>query len=119
MVVLVAEDNARMRALMIRLLFDRIPGTHTVHEAADGAEAVEIYERYHPDWVLMDIDMKPVDGLTASRRILRSHPDARIIIVSNYDDAVFRSAARGMGTMAFISKSHLNDVTLILSQQPV
>ncbi len=119
MVVLVAEDNARMRGSIIRFLFDTIPGTHTVHEAADGGEAVEIYERYHPDWVLMDIDMKPVDGLTASRSILGSHPDARIIIVSNYDDAVFRSAAERMGTMAFVSKSHLSDVTLFLKQRPV
>ncbi len=112
--VLIAEDNTRMRESIKRFLSTRLPGHHTVIEAADGGEAIECYERMHPDWVLMDIAMEPVDGLAASRAILRSHPEAKIIILTNYDEARYRAVANEIGTKAFILKEHLGDILSIL-----
>jgi two-component system response regulator DegU len=76
-----------------------------------------MYEQQRPDWVLMDIQMEPVDGLIASRMILAAHPDAKIIILTNYDDPGYRQAARQLGTRAFILKEHLADIAAILSEQ--
>ena len=115
MIFLIAEDNARMRESIKRYLHSRIPDHHTVVEAEDGGQAVECYERMHPDWVLMDIAMEPVDGLAASRAILGAHPEAKIIILTNYDEARYRAAAREIGTKAFILKEHLGDILPLLS----
>jgi two-component system response regulator DegU len=119
MMFLVAEDNAQMRDSIKRYLSTRIPDRHTVYEAGDGAEAIELYERFRPDWVLMDIAMEPIDGLTASRRILEMHPDANIIILTNYDDAGYRAAAKKAGTKAFVLKEHLSTIGSILSPHQV
>jgi NarL family two-component system response regulator LiaR len=115
-IFLIAEDNARMRESIKRYLHTKIPQHHTIVEAEDGGEAIECYERMHPDWVLMDIAMDPVDGLAASRAILGAHPEAKIIILTNYDEVRYRAAAKEIGTKAFILKENLGDVVSILSQ---
>ena len=50
----------------------------SVHEATDGAEAEVAYEWQLPDWVIMDVQMRPVGGLAATRQITARHP-ARVI----------------------------------------
>jgi len=119
MTFLIAEDSSRMRESIKRYLFAKIPNHHTIFEAADGGEAIELYDRVLPDWVLMDIAMEPVDGLEATQAILAAHPDARIIILTNYDDAGYRAAAKKAGTTAFVLKEHLSDIYSILSPEPV
>jgi DNA-binding NarL/FixJ family response regulator len=116
---LIAEDNARMRESIKRYLCSKIPDHHTVVEATDGGEAIELYERVHPDWVLMDIGMEPMDGLAASRVIRAAHPDAKIIILTNYDEVRYRTAAREAGAKAFILKEHLGDILSILSPDAI
>jgi len=103
-----------MRASIKRFLSTRIPNHHTIFEASDGSEAVELYEREHPDWVLMDIMMEPMDGLAASRRIISAHPDAKIIILTNFADKHTRQAAEEAGVRAFLPKEQLNDITSVL-----
>jgi len=116
MVFLIADDNVRMRESIKRFLLTRMPNHHTVHEAADGGAAIALYDREHPDWVLMDIVMEPVDGLSASRVIMAAHPDAKIIILTSYDDQRYRTAAKEAGTKAFVLKEHLSEIPLILSE---
>jgi DNA-binding NarL/FixJ family response regulator len=117
MIFLIAEDNARMRDSIKSYLQTKIPNHHTIHEGADGTEAIEIYGRVHPDWVLMDIAMEPMDGLTASRTIVAQHPDAKIIILTGYDEARYRIAAKEAGARAFVLKEHLSDVLSIISRE--
>ena len=117
MTFLIAEDSVRMRASIREYLSTKIPNHHTVVEATNGSEAIELYERAHPDWVLMDIQMEPVDGLVASQTILAAHPDAKIIILTNYSDSGYRQAAKAMGTRAFVLKEHLNEIPVILSRR--
>lgn len=115
MTFLIAEDNIQMRQSIKRFLLKNVPNPHTFYEAADGSEAVQLYNRFSPDWVLMDIEMEPMDGLTASRTILAAHPAAKIIVVTIFDDAGYRKAAQEAGTIAFVSKDHLHDLPTILS----
>ena len=67
MVFLIADDSSKMRASFKRMITHSVPDHHTVVEAADGSAAIRMYDEVHPDWVLMDIKMEPVDGLSASR----------------------------------------------------
>jgi DNA-binding NarL/FixJ family response regulator len=115
MTFLIVEDNIQMRQSIKRFLLKAVPNHHTFYEASDGGEAVNLYDRFSPDWVLMDIEMLPMDGLTASKTILTNHPSAKIIVLTSYDDAGYRKAAHDAGTLAFISKEHLNELNTVLS----
>jgi len=111
---MIVDDNPRMRE-MIRRVVGKMRNIMTIHECADGREAVALYRKVQPDWVLMDIQMEPVDGLTASRNIKASYPDARIIIVSAFGDATYREAAGSAGVYAFVLKENLSEIPAILA----
>ncbi len=111
MKVLIVEDNAVMRRLIAYVVGDL---ADSIVECDDGAEALAAYERHRPDWVLMDIEMPRVDGLTATRRITRAYPNAAIIIVSNYDDAFLRTEARAAGARVYLLKENLTEVHAML-----
>lgn len=115
MTVLIADDNARFRRLLRTLLEGT---TSIVAEAANGTEAVQLYHRHHPDWVLMDIRMTILDGLKATMEILAEDPAARILIVSHYDDEQSRAAAREAGAAGFVSKENIADILTFMGTGP-
>ena len=113
--ILIADDNADVRR-MIRTLVEH--NDNDFVEAADGSEAISAYELHRPDWILMDINMRPVDGLTAMRTILQKDPNARVIIVSQHQDARTRDTALEMGAQAFVGKSDLMQLQQLLTKRP-
>ena len=112
--ILIADDNEGVRRMIRSLVEDR---DANVIECSDGQAAIEIFERQLPDWVLMDINMHPVDGLTAMRTILEKHPDAQIIIVSQHQDARTRETALAMGAHAFVGKEDLMELRELVARK--
>lgn len=110
---LVVEDNPAMRAL-IRSLVEGIGWS--VHECADGERAVPLYARVRPDWVLMDVKLPGMDGIAATRAILRSDPSARIVIVTEHRDEYYRRAASAAGAVGFLLKEHLLELPNLLGE---
>ncbi len=110
-VVLIVDDSQPMREL-IKMTLAGV--AEIVGECADGADALSAYERLRPDWVLMDIEMKGVDGITATRQIKAAYPQARIMIVTDYNDDDLRRAAREAGACQYIVKENLLDILEIL-----
>ena len=111
MKILIVEDNPTVRKLIRRATTDI---ADEMFEREDGADALAAYETCHPDIVLMDVKMPRMDGLTATRQVLRSHPKARIVIVTDYDDDELRRAAREAGACAYALKNNLTDLEAIL-----
>ena len=104
MKILIVEDNQPMRRIIRRVVNDV---ADEVIECSDGAQAFALYAEQLPDWVLMDIEMAEVDGISATHQIKAGFPNANILIVTNYDDAGLREAANEAGACGFILKDNL------------
>ena len=79
-------------------------GGEIVGEAGDGCTAITEYDRTMPDMVLMDITMPQMEGIEAAERIVRSHPDARIVMVSSVGYQENIVAALQKGARHFVQK---------------
>lgn len=110
---LIVEDNPQMRHLIKLFLSDL---ADEIIEREDGDEALTAYRECHPDWVLMDIRMERMDGLSALRQLLVAFPDARIVMLTQYDDSALRQVAHEGGAVAYIEKENLFLLREILAQ---
>jgi len=112
--LLIVEDNLKMRRMIKSIvggLADRID------ECEDGDEALALYAKNRPDWVLMDIHLKETNGIEATREITSIFQEAKIIIVTSYNDEHFRESAREAGAVDYIMKENLLDILPIIQQQ--
>ncbi len=102
--VLIADDHEVVRRGLVSLLQDR-PGWEVCGEAADGREAVEKAIELKPDISIPDIGMPALNGLEATRQILKALPNARVLILTLYDsDEVVREVLSA-GARGFLLKS--------------
>lgn len=109
--VLIIEDNELMR----RLLHNVVAAlAEDVFECEDGAQALTAYIAHRPDWVLMDLQMPRLDGIAATRQIRADFPKAKVVMVTDYDDAKFRLAAAEAGACAFVLKENLLELRALL-----
>ncbi len=99
---LVVDDSVFARknvAKMVEAFGGEIAG-----EAGDGCTAITEYDRATPDMVLMDITMPQMEGIEAAERIVRAHPDARIVMVSSVGYQENIVAALQKGARHFVQK---------------
>ena len=113
MKILIADDSLPVRR-MIRRMVART--CDEVYECADGLSALSVYQRQRPDWTLMDLKMPQMDGLAVTREICALHPSARVIVVTNYDDAMLREEARAAGAFAYFAKDDLSKLRAVLRE---
>ncbi len=99
--VLIADDKRTTRQ-GIKALLARLPEIEVVGEATDGQKAVTLTAVHHPDVVLMDVNMSPVNGLEATRQIKRQWPAVKIIILTLHPQ--YRQQALAVGADAFLLK---------------
>ncbi len=94
--VLIVDDALFMRA-MIRDILEQTGRFAVVGEASNGIEALALFRELRPDLVTMDIVMPEMDGIQATREILRLDPGATIVICSalGQEDLVIESIAAG------------------------
>ena len=112
MKVLIIDDSEPMRRMIKTFVADLV---QDVIERSDGSEALAAYREHQPDVVFMDLKLKTMDGLTATRQIKASYPNARIVIVSQWDDAALRAQARSAGAEDYVGKSDLQPLRRILA----
>jgi DNA-binding NarL/FixJ family response regulator len=81
--VLIADDQALVR-VGLRKILEAEPETSVVGEASDGEDAVTAARELRPDVVLMDIRMPVLDGIEATRRIVRAQAGTRVLILTTF-----------------------------------
>ena len=114
MKVLIVDDNPQARQMIIDYVLSE---TDEFRECEDGAEALSVYAEFQPDFVLMDWEMKEVNGLTATKNIIAEFPNAKILIVSNFDDPDLRQAAKQAGAIGYLRKENILELNRILNKQ--
>jgi len=101
--VLIVDDQALVRVGLRKILESELD-TAVAGEAADGEEAVREVRRLRPDVVLMDIRMPVLDGIEATRRIVKDQPRTRVLILTTFGlDAYVYDALRA-GASGFMLK---------------
>src|SRR3954452_25564473 len=101
--VIVADDDPFARRVIKGVL--QAAGLIVVAEAKDGNEAVELAVYYRPDVVVMDVVMPRVDGILATRRILKQVPDQLVVVLTGSDeDDELGLLAVEAGAVGFLSK---------------
>ena len=101
--VLIADDDDLMRAGLAELLTVD-PGIEVAGQAATGREAVEQARRLTPDVVLMDVRMPDLDGIAATRELARAAPEARVLILTTFEQDDYVFGALRAGASGFLLK---------------
>jgi DNA-binding NarL/FixJ family response regulator len=101
--VALVDDEAMIR-VGLRLVLMGEPDIEVVGEASDGVEALDLVARTRPDVVLIDVRMPRMDGLEASRRLVRDHPESKVIVLTTFDEDAHVAAALRAGVSGFLLK---------------
>jgi CheY-like chemotaxis protein len=112
--LLIVDDQANSRELIRGFL--NMPGI-TFQECASGNDAVAAAREFKPHWITMDIKMPGLDGFETTRAIKQAHPEARVLIVTSFNDPHFRRLADSAGAAGFILKENLLALRLMLERE--
>jgi two-component system, NarL family, response regulator DevR len=101
--VILVDDHEIVRLGLMTLINDH-PDMEIVGEAGTASEAYQAYERLRPDVVLMDVRLTGEGGIEATRRIIESFPDARIVMLTSYADEDLVLKAIRAGAVGYVLK---------------
>jgi DNA-binding NarL/FixJ family response regulator len=104
--ILLCDDNDNFRKLLTEYV-NSIPGAVVVGEAIDGVDVIDKTELLDPDLVLMDLSMPNQSGLDATKTIKDKWPGKAVIILTLYEDSVYKELADEFNADGFIAKSSI------------
>lgn len=107
--VLLVDDHAVVREGYRRLL-DLETDMRVSGEAADAAQAYQRFCTQPPDVVVMDLSLPGASGIEAMRRMLAREPDARVLMFSVHEEAIFVRRALDAGALGYVTKASAPDV---------
>ncbi len=106
---LLLVDDQRLMRDGLRTILELEPDMEVVGEARDGQEALDRYAELQPDVVLMDIRMPVMDGVTAIARLHERSPNAKVIILTTFDDDEYVFEGLRAGALGYLLKDVSGD----------
>jgi len=101
--VMVVDDHELVRTGITRILNDA-PGIRVVAEAGSGEEAIKVVNETHPEVLLMDVSMPGIGGLEATRKLIQSDSNLKVIVVSIHADEPYPSRMLRAGASGYLTK---------------
>ena len=102
--ILIVEDNPKIRRLLRVFLSD----VADVCECSDGDEVIGAYTDWQPAWVVMDVQMRRVNGIHATRLLKNAFPDSRVVMLSEDNDSEIRAVAIDAGACRYLLNDYLS-----------
>jgi two-component system chemotaxis response regulator CheY len=100
--LLIVDDSSNVRRSIERhILSDRVT---EIYQAANGREAMELFERYRPEFVTMDLTMPEMDGMTCITKMMALKPDTRLMVISALGDTETAIEAVERGANEYVVK---------------
>jgi DNA-binding NarL/FixJ family response regulator len=106
--IIVIDDHDLVRFGLVRLLSD-VAGIRVVADGNSGQRAVDLAKEHEPDVILMDLRMPGMDGIEATKKILRLFPEIKIIAVTACDDDPFPARLLQAGASGYLTKGASTD----------
>lgn len=103
--ILIIDDDPIVRESLKLILGSK--GYTEIVVGNDGSEALMLYKKYKPDVLLLDIRMKEKSGTEAAKEVLAEFPDAKILLVTTFQDDVYISEALELGCAGYILKENI------------
>jgi RNA polymerase sigma factor (sigma-70 family) len=101
--VLLVDDDELMRA-GLRAVLSSDESIRVVGEASSGRAAISAVRAYRPDVVLMDVQMPDLDGVSATREVLATSPDVKVVILTTFEQDDYIFGALNAGASGFLLK---------------
>jgi DNA-binding NarL/FixJ family response regulator len=102
--ILIADDHPSVR-ILLRKILESVPEWEVCGEAPDGSSAVVLAMRLHPDVIVMDLMMPECNGIEATRLVLSSVPETRVILTTLHEFPSFVEQARSVGACGCFFKA--------------
>jgi DNA-binding NarL/FixJ family response regulator len=115
--ILLADDHAVVRQGFGRILAAQAD-LEVIGEAGNGREAVDLAEQLKPDVVVMDVSMPELNGIEATRRLMKAAPRTRVLALSMHKDSVYVREILRAGAQGFLLKD-ANDLDLLAAVRAV
>ena len=121
LILLYVEDDVSIREEMTEIL--ELDFEH-FHVASNGQEGLQMYQEFHPDIVISDIQMPLMDGISMSKEILSIDANAKIILTTAFNEEGYLEKAKEIGVIDYVNKPvNINElfekIEAILASQKV
>lgn len=102
--IIVVDDHRRVHQALTEMT-SFLDDIEILAHGSNGAEAIDLCDRYQPDLILMDIVMPVMDGVEATRQIMVKHPDVKILALSSFDDQDAMREMLASGAVGYLLKN--------------
>ncbi len=106
-IIIIDDDHLVVNSLKTII---NASGIEVLAVGYDGLQAVELYNKYRPDIILMDIRMEKMDGIEATETILKIDPNAKILLITTFQDEEYIGAALSLGCNGYILKQNIKGI---------
>lgn len=107
--IIIIDDDVLVTT-SLKIILEANENISVIAVGCDGSEAVELYEEHKPDLVLMDIRMKEMSGLEASEKILAYDNQAKILLLTTFNDDEYIINAINLGVKGYLLKQDYDDL---------
>ena len=107
-ILIVDDDN--LVCMSLKIILEADPEVKVVGIGHDGKEAIQLYDEYQPDILLMDIRMATMTGIEAAERILQKHPEAKVLFLTTFSDDEYIIKALHIGAKGYLLKQDYDSI---------